>query len=194
MIEGVMKIDFIKKNEGFVDHVYKDREGYDTIGYGFKIDKRGGTPFSDKQIKKWRENGITREEADQVVEEMHEKYKSQISRYKFYQEADPARQAALVDLTYNMGVGWVKTFDNAREAIQKGDYEKFVDEILYNTKADGTKEKTRYYNQTGQRAERVALIMKYGAGDVKEFQSESDNDKSDQDNASKNNDLKIAKN
>lgn len=194
MIEGVMKIDFIKKNEGFVDHVYKDREGYDTIGYGFKIDKRGGTPFSDKQIKKWRENGITREEADQVVEEMHEKYKSQISRYKFYQEADPARQAALVDLTYNMGVGWVKDFDNAREAIQKGDYEKFVDEILYNTKADGTKEKTRYYKQTGQRAERVALIMKYGAGDVKEFQAESDNDKSDQDNASKNNDSKIAKN
>ena len=83
-----------------------------------------------------------------------------------------------------MGVGWTKKFPSAFAALKEGDYSKAADQLLYNTnKNTGEKTKTGYYKDTGVRAEKIALLLKYGAGDVEEFHEESKDD-----------DLKIAKN
>ena len=125
-----------KEYEGWRSHVYKDTEGYDTIGYGHKLTK------SEIASGKYR-NGITREQGDKLYEEDHNRIADTLyTKYPWVKDLPEEAKIATVDMAYNMGPAWLDKFPKARKALESGDYVETGKEIY------GTK----YYNQVGQRA------------------------------------------
>ena len=150
-INDIQSVKFTAQHEGFVNHVYRDSEGYRTIGYGFNIDSGR---FSQDQVNRWITQGITKEEAEAVLSEELGKTKEKLLQYDWYNKLDPIRQGAILDMSYNMGIGWVDKFPKAMSALKSGDYETAANEILDST----------YARQTKGRAQEIAELIRYGEG------------------------------
>lgn len=138
------------KYEGFRSTAYHDTEGKLTIGYGFNLDSGR---FKQEDVDRWLREGITKEEADQVLKQELERTRAQLEKYEWFQKMDKVRQDAIVDMTYNMGIGWLDKFKNARAALEKGDFDTASAEIL----------NSNYAHQVGQRAVDNANRIKYGS-------------------------------
>ena len=138
------------KYEGFRSTAYHDSEGKLTIGYGFNLDSGR---FKQEDVDRWLREGITKEEADQVLKQELERTRAQLEKYEWFQKMDKVRQDAIVDMTYNMGIGWLDKFKNARAALEKGDFDTASAEIL----------NSNYAHQVGQRAVDNANRIKYGS-------------------------------
>lgn len=150
-ITSIQDSRFTAAHEGFVGHVYRDSEGYRTIGYGFNIDSGR---FSKEQVDRWTRNGISQEEAMQVLQEELGKTRSKLEKYDWFNKLDPVRQGAILDMSYNMGVGWIDRFPKAMNALKSGDFETAANEILNST----------YAKQVKGRAYEIAELIKYGDG------------------------------
>ena len=150
-IASIQDSRFTAAHEGFVGHVYRDSEGYRTIGYGFNIDSGR---FSKEQVDRWTRNGISQEEAMQVLQEELGKTRSKLEKYDWFNKLDPVRQGAILDMSYNMGVGWIDKFPKAMNALKSGDFETAANEILNST----------YAKQVKGRAYEIAELIKYGDG------------------------------
>lgn len=138
------------KYEEFRSTAYHDTEGKLTIGYGFNLDSGR---FKQEDVDRWLREGITKEEADQVLKQELERTRAQLEKYEWFQKMDKVRQDAIVDMTYNMGIGWLDKFKNARAALEKGDFDTASAEIL----------NSNYAHQVGQRAVDNANRIKYGS-------------------------------
>ena len=125
----------IKHWEGLRLHAYEDSFGT-SIGYGHFLGAGlGGLGKT-----------ITKEEADKLFEQDFQKAYADTTRIPNFGNAPFPAQAAMVDMTYNMGPGWIKKFGKPGgtiEAISKGDYVKAANNIS----------KTAYHSQVGPRAE-----------------------------------------
>jgi lysozyme len=86
-------LEFIEKNEGYSDKVYKDSAGNDTIGYGHLIKK--GEDFS-KGITKEKAADLLSQDTKTAVDAVNNKVTAKLTQTKF---------DALVDFTYNLGGG-----------------------------------------------------------------------------------------
>ena len=70
--------------------------------------------------------------------------------------SSPMQKAGLIDLTYNMGPGWVKGFPNFMAAYAKGNYETAGNEL----------KDSAWYDQVGRRGPTIVNLMKNkGLGD-----------------------------
>ena len=154
--KDVVGTKFTARHEGFRSTVYKDRYGNDTIGYGFNI---ASGRFSDEQVARWRTQGITEEEAQQVLGEELMKTRADLDKkYPWFKDLDPVRQGAMVDMAYNMGMGndsaGLASFEKALAAMQKGDYETAAKEFL----------DSKYARDVGSRANEIADMIRNGSG------------------------------
>lgn len=128
-------------DEGLRLKPYLDTVGKLTIGYGRNLDDRG---ISVVEAQYLLDNDINRTIHDLV------------GAFPWFVELDPVRQATLVNMTFNMGLGsdtrGLRSFKNTLRAIEEGRY----------TDASDGMRRSKWARQVGLRAERLARMMESG--------------------------------
>ena len=108
-------LESIKKHEGFVEHVYQDSLGIDTIGYGFAIKDL----ILDEDI------------AEDILMRKLEKLKRNAnSRFQWLEDMPQEVQAVVLNMCYQLGVTGVSKFRKAISALQEGDWDEAANEML----------------------------------------------------------------
>lgn len=125
----------LEVDEGFVSHAYQDNapEKYWTIGIGRMIDKR-------------KNGGITKDEAYYLLANDINKVQAQVqAALPWVTKLTDARQRALCNMAFQMGINGLLGFKNTLGYIEQGNY----------TKAAENARLSLWYKQTPVRAERV---------------------------------------
>lgn len=130
----------LRRDEGVVSHVYLDHLGYQTIGVGFLVDKRRGGGIPDDVIDFW---------LDYEIEQRRNALKTMLP---FFNALDAARQDALINMAYQLGVNGLLNFKRTLHYMQRGDYELAAKEAL----------NSNWAKQTPERAARIAKQIKTG--------------------------------
>ena len=133
----------LKRHEGAVtdkrgNHKpYRCTAGKLTLGYGRNIEDRG----------------ITDAEAEHLLDCDIIKSTSELSSaLRFYSQLDDVRQAVLINMHFNLGLGRLLTFRKTLAAIGQGDYKTASAEML----------DSRWARQVGSRAVELAEQMRTG--------------------------------
>lgn len=165
VVDDTRVMDMVKRHEGTLEmlrklghvddqgmhHAYEDKKGNLTIGYGHLLDPG----------EKMR--SITEAEAQALFEKDYAEHKAAAEQIPGYGKAGPARQAALIDLTFNMGPDWHKEFDGFSAAFLAGDYNLAADELMY---TDPTAAKPKYsdwFKDVELRGPEIVEMMRSGA-------------------------------
>lgn len=134
-------IDQLKRDEGWKHSAYQDTLGYWTIGCGFMVDARKGGGLDDEEIA-W----ILQHRVDAL------KVKLRTTLSPWFDSAGDARQGALVNMAYQMGVDGLLGFHNTLRLCSEG---KWAD-------AAASALQSRWAQQTPERAKRVAKQLETG--------------------------------
>ena len=132
----------IKKSEGLRLSKYNDPPGSSlySIGYGHQL--RPGETYSV----------ITESVANQLFDSDYNRIYSQISSNNIFRNSDPLTQAVLIDLSYNLGPGFLNKFPNFKRYIAEKDFDNASKELL----------NSAYARQVGKRALRNAAALRSG--------------------------------
>ena len=157
-------IDQLILHEGIRLKPYKCTAGKWTIGVGHnyqdvKIDKEcleliGLSEYSTtEQIQARLNKGVTVDWCQKLLVKDVARYEKQL-RIKFqdYDELDFVRQKVMLDMTFNMGAGWIDNFKNTIKKIYNKDF----------TGAAKGMEASKWYKDVKRRAERLCHMMKTG--------------------------------
>jgi len=125
-----MSIITLKKDEGFKGMPYVDTKGFLTVGYGTKLP-------------------LTEYEATMLLEYRFEKIKRELEAELSFLNIEQEAWDILYLMAYQLGVNGVLNFKKMIEALQKQDY----------VEASIQMRDSRWYNQTQNRAERMAQMM-----------------------------------
>ena len=129
----------LKRHEGLRLHAYQDHLGYWTIGYGRLIDKeRGG--------------GISKDEAEMLLEHDIDRVASRLQSERGFRLAPDSVKRALVNMAFQLGTGGLLGFSRMWAALERRDYEQAAEEAL----------DSRWAEQTPNRAAEVAKWIKQG--------------------------------
>ena len=128
----------IKHHEGKRLEVYKDTVGKDTIGYGHLV--KPGEDFS---------KGITDQQADEMFDKDFEHHVKGARTTPGYNLADQRRKQAMVDLAYNMGPNWHKTWPKFSAAAKSGDWKTAAKEL----------QNSKWYKQVGNRGNTIVNMI-----------------------------------
>ena len=108
-------LESIKKHEGFVEHVYQDSLGIDTIGYGFAI----------------KDLTLDEDIAEEILMRKLERLKRNAnSRFKWLEDMPVVVQEVILNMCYQLGITGVSKFRKAISALQEGDWNEAADEML----------------------------------------------------------------
>lgn len=129
----------LTRQEGEVDHVYKDSLGYETIGVGHLVDDRLSGGLDEEVIQLQLELDIKR---------AYEEAKT----YPWFDGLNDARENVIVNIIFNMGKARFDKFVNTQLAISKGDIEGAAQGL----------EKSLWYRQVGRRG--VELVKQWRTG------------------------------
>jgi GH24 family phage-related lysozyme (muramidase) len=136
----------VKEHEGLRLDAYKDSKGFLTVGYGHLIDK--GSP---KDIQKLLEGqSITKERAEALFDQDYKEHADAAKKIPGYGKADEKQQAALIDLTFNMGPDWHTEFPKFTAAFKAGNYELAGAEL----------ENSKWYGDVARRAPTIVSLIK----------------------------------
>jgi lysozyme len=133
-------VEQIKRHEGLVLNAYQDHLGYWTIGYGRLIDKRKGGGISESEAETLLKNDISG-----VVSSLER-------QITFWKRLNPPRQAVLMNMAFQMGVGGLMKFKRTLAMIEAGEYAQAADNMLTSLWA----------KQTPRRAKEMANQMRTG--------------------------------
>ena len=133
-------IDQLKRHEGLVLHAYTDHLGFWTIGYGRLIDERRGGGLSAAEAEMLLRNDVARVRSD--IER----------RLPWAKGLSEARQQALCNMGFQMGVSGLLGFRNMLSALQRGRFDLAAREAL----------DSRWAQQTPTRANEVAGMLRDG--------------------------------
>lgn len=142
-----LAVHLVKQHEAFRRFVYDDAtgkplkpgntiEGHPTIGYGLCLDTRG-IPQEDAELLTTRY--IVELERSLRVER------------PVFGTLSMIRQAVIIDMAYNLGVGGVLGFKRMWDAIERANYREAAEEML----------DSAWALQVGERADRLAGMMEY---------------------------------
>ena len=159
----------IKTQEGFEPNPYKDGKDR-SVGYGFYLP---ALEPDELALIKDVEN-ITQEEADAVMELKTRKISTFLADEITNFEALPEEtQLGVISMAYQLGApnlpsSWPSFMKAIKEAAsapegsaeQAAALEEAAFNMLYNRKADGSTTKTKWYQQTPNRAEEMAAAVK----------------------------------
>lgn len=130
----------LRRDEGEVLHAYKDSLGYWTIGVGILIDARKG-------------GGLTAEESAWLLQHRLDAKRAELSAaLPWFKYLDEVRQAALLDMAYQLGVGGVLKFPKMLAALRDRRWAEAESHAL----------DSDWKNQTPERAKRVARQLATG--------------------------------
>ncbi len=133
-------VNAITRSEGFRNSVYKDSEGYWTIGHGILVDPRRG-------------GGITKEESVHIVRRRLERLQVSINQNLHWtRKLSDKRREALLRMAYNLGFKGLRTFKKMLFALEEGEYDQAADEAL----------DSKWAKQVGTRATRIANLIRHG--------------------------------
>lgn len=130
-------VNMIKEHEGLRLKPYKDSRGILTIGYGRNLEGKG---ISELEANYLLLNDI--EEVTLSLTRIIPNWKS----------LSKNRKVALIDMTYNIGIGTFKGFYKMLKALSEERYEDASNEML----------NSRWSEQVGERANELSLLMRKG--------------------------------
>lgn len=130
----------LRRDEGEVLNAYADHLGYLTIGVGRLIDKRKG-------------GCITAEESAYLLNNDIERVRrGLVDALPWFEALDEPRQAALINMGFQLGVAGLLEFKNTLAAVRDG---RFAD-------AEAQAMQSKWAQQTPARAHRVARQLATG--------------------------------
>ena len=137
--------------EGFRANVYKCPAGFDTIGYGRNIEANPLKP--DEKAKLNADGSVSEAVAKEWLREYLDKCYTELEKsFSWFGSLDLPRQAALVDLDYNMGLNTLKGFKNTLKAFENKDFA---------AAANGL-ESSKWYKQVKTRGIKIVSIVREG--------------------------------
>jgi GH24 family phage-related lysozyme (muramidase) len=156
-IFGMLRID-----EGLKLTVYKDTEGFWTVGIGHLLTKNPSYDVAvrelDKLISRKTGGTITQREAEAIFAKDVDIAISGILKNATLKpvydslNGDEPRQAALVNMVFQMGVAGVASFTNSMTLIRAKSWDKAATNLA----------QSKWYKQTPNRAKRVIATFKTG--------------------------------
>jgi lysozyme len=132
-----LAIAMLEIDEGLRLKPYRCTSSKLTIGYGRNLDDRG----------------ITIAEADQMLLNDVECFYTQLSKFPAFAKLNEARQAVLVNMAFNLGMAGIRDFKMMWAAISLDNYQGAAVQML----------QSKWAGQVGQRATRLAEIMRAGS-------------------------------
>ena len=132
-------IEMLKLHEGVRSKVYMCSAGYETIGVGRNI-AESGLGLSDDEIEYLLNNDIKR-----VREELED-------NYFWFAALNEARQDAMIDISFNLGLTRLRGFVKALEAMSREQFDIAADEFM----------DSRWRQQVGNRAVEVTEMIRTG--------------------------------
>ncbi|MDR0664275.1 MAG: glycoside hydrolase family protein [Helicobacteraceae bacterium] len=135
----------IKKHEGLRLKAYKDSLGFWTIGYGHLCD--GGKVMPVKAV-------IDKTEANELFETDFAVAFSDVSALfaSVWQGLSDNRKIALIDMSFNLGIGKLAEFKQTLAAIKRGDFEAAANAALA----------SKWAKQVGKRAITITEQIRKG--------------------------------
>lgn len=131
----------LRGDEGNKKQAYQDHLGFWTIGIGRLIDARKpGSGLRQNEIDYLLANDIQYRTAALTV------------RLPWFSALDPARQGALLNMSFQLGVDGLLGFRNTLEMVRTGRWEAAAENMLL----------SKWASQTPARAARIAEQMKTG--------------------------------
>lgn len=130
----------IQRDEGCRLSAYRDSLNFLTIGYGRLIDERRGGHISPEEALYLLANDIQR-----VI--------AQLTPHDWYSAQDPVRQAALINLAYNLGVTGLLGFPKFLLHMGAKEYAEAAAQLTG----------TLWHKQVGVRADRIIKQIESGA-------------------------------
>ena len=150
----------IKQHEGLKLKVYKDTKGLKTIGYGHLIDADSPTDIRSLKIG----DSITEERADQLFDMDFDDHLNAARQIPGFFKATKKQQAGLIDLTFNMGPNWYKSFPNFVKAFDEGDYQEAAKQLEYADPINRPGVKSGYVKDVGSRRSTPIIDLIGGKG------------------------------
>jgi len=132
-------IDMLKRHEGVRSHVYLCSAGYETLGVGRNISE-SGLGLTEDEIDFLLINDITR-----VKQELTD-------TYFWFPALNEARQDAMIDICFNLGLTRLRGFVKAIEAMSREQFDIAADEFM----------DSRWATQVGNRAVEVTEMIRTG--------------------------------
>jgi lysozyme len=123
-------------HEGLKLKPYRCTAGKLTIGVGRNLDDKG----------------ISRDEAMILLRNDIKDITGQLERYSWFRALGPVRRKVLIDMCFNLGMAGLLGFQKMIEALERGDYERAANEMIY----------SRWYRQVGERGRRLERMMRTG--------------------------------
>lgn len=130
----------LRRDEGEKLFAYKDSLGYLTIGVGRLIDKRKGGGISPEESAYLLSNDIDKKDVDLR------------SRLPWFHSLNEARQGALLNLAFQLGVDGLMGFHQTLAAMRDEHYADAANHLLQSLLA----------KQTPERAKRIARQIETG--------------------------------
>ncbi len=132
--------DLIRRHEGFSKFAYQCTAGKWTVGFGRNIDQNGGP-------------GITEAEAlILLANDLQNINTAALSSFPWFAGLNEARQSAIIDMIYNLGMAGFQTFKQTIACIASGDYAGAAERMLI----------SKWAAQVGNRAVELAGIIRTG--------------------------------
>lgn len=136
-------VELIKRHEGFSDHLYLCPTGHLTIGYGHNCEAHG-------DAYDYKDRTITIEEAEELLaDDILDAVTNCNSYIQFFSKLSEVRQAVLIDMTYNMGIGTLLKFKKMLEAMRVGDWKNAAREMY----------RSRWARQTDREGELMFMTL-----------------------------------
>ena len=150
----------IKEHEGLKLKVYKDTKGLLTVGYGHQID--ADSPLDIRNLKEG--DVISQERADQLFDMDFDDHLNAARQIPGFFKATKMQQAGLIDLTFNMGPNWYKSFPNFVKAFDEGDYQEAAKQLEYADPINRPGVKSGYVKDVGSRRSTPIIDLIEGKG------------------------------
>ena len=132
-------IDMLKRHEGVRSHVYLCSAGYETLGVGRNISESG--------------LGITEDEIDFLLMNDITRVKQELTdTYFWFPALNEARQDAMIDISFNLGLTRLRGFVKAIEAMSREQFDIAADEFM----------DSRWSQQVGNRAVEATEMIRTG--------------------------------
>jgi lysozyme len=145
----------LRADEGERLKPYRCTAGKLTIGVGRNLDDRG----------------ITKEESAVMLDRDIRNCLADLAFFlPWYKQLNAARQEALINMVFTMGIARLRGFKNMLAALQTGDWQKAHDEALFNLEpvhengkiVRWIKRPTKWAREVGERANRIAKVFLTG--------------------------------
>ena len=133
----------LERHEGSRNIPYQDSKGIWTVGVGHNM----SGPLSAYVITR-----IFEEDMTVVIDELTD-------NFQWFPGLNDARQGALIDLAFNMGMPTLLTFKKTLGYLSAGDYDDAAEELLRGTAPGGI---SWYYHDVGARAEEISHMIRTG--------------------------------